>query len=137
MVKPRRVMLDTSACVELLRASDRRFATRIRALDTDDIAVSSIVVAELAFGVEKSGDTQERGRDLTNLLRYVRVVDFDRPAAHEYGRVRHALSRAGRPIGELDMLIGSHALSEKAAVATLDVSHFRRIPGLHVEDWGA
>lgn len=45
------------------------------------------------------------------------------------------LSRAGLPIGDSDPLIAATALHHGLGVATRNVSHFGRIPGLVVEDW--
>ncbi len=46
-----------------------------------------------------------------------------------------ALARAGQPIGDDDILIAATALHHGLAVATRNVAHFGRVPGLTVEDW--
>ena len=45
------------------------------------------------------------------------------------------LERMGRPIGERDLLIASIALARRLTVITHNVSEFRRVPGLRIEDW--
>ena len=45
------------------------------------------------------------------------------------------LKKSGQLIGDVDILIGATALRHGLAVATRNVRHFRRIPGLTVEDW--
>ena len=45
------------------------------------------------------------------------------------------LYRAGQIIGDNDILIAATALRHGLAVATGNVAHFSRIPGLTVEDW--
>lgn len=68
-------------------------------------------------------------------LESLAIMPFDLTAARTYGRVRTALQRLGTPIGPLDMLIAAHALSLDLPLATNNVREFRRVPGLHVENW--
>lgn len=72
---------------------------------------------------------------MATLLAPLRVEAFDDAAAAAYGEVRASLERAGTPIGPLDLLIASHALSLDRAVITNHVREFTRVVGLRVEDW--
>ena len=45
------------------------------------------------------------------------------------------LRRQGELIGDADILIAASALTQELGVATNNESHFRRIPGLHLENW--
>jgi tRNA(fMet)-specific endonuclease VapC len=45
------------------------------------------------------------------------------------------LKQAGQPISEIDYFIAATALRHGLAVATRNVAHFGRVPGLTVEDW--
>lgn len=56
------------------------------------------------------------------------IVDV---AADTYAR----LYAAGRLVGDADILIAATALVHRLAVVTNNESHFRRIPGLDVENW--
>ena len=46
-----------------------------------------------------------------------------------------AIERAGTPIGPLDTLIASHALSVDVTLVTNNDREFRRVAGLRVENW--
>jgi tRNA(fMet)-specific endonuclease VapC len=46
-----------------------------------------------------------------------------------------ALKRKGQLIGDNDLIIAATALHHGLGVATRNVAHFNRIPGLVVEDW--
>ena len=73
-----------------------------------------------------------------NLLRFLvqfDVLPFDEAAAREYGKIRADLERAGKLIGNMDMLIGAHARSAGAILATNNEREFRRIKGLRIENW--
>ena len=45
------------------------------------------------------------------------------------------LSRRGVPIGDIDPIIAATALHHGLGIATRNVAHFSRIPGLTIEDW--
>ena len=56
-------------------------------------------------------------------------------AARTYGIVRAHLESKGTPIGSLDALIGTHALSRGITLITNNTREFKRIPQLQVTDW--
>lgn len=45
------------------------------------------------------------------------------------------LSKRGQLIGDADILIAASALVQGAVVVTNNETHFRRVPGLRVENW--
>ena len=51
------------------------------------------------------------------------------------GEVSAALLKNGTPIPVMDLLLGVTAKRFAALVLTRDVTHFRRIPGLVVEEY--
>jgi len=68
-------------------------------------------------------------------LKPFEVLPFDHAAAEAYARVRFALERTGRPIGERDLLIASIGVARRLTVVTHNVSEFARVPGLGIVDW--
>ncbi len=132
-----RFLLDTSICVYVIKQSPAGVFERFRAHDVGDIGVSSVTVAELSYGVEKSQQTIRNRLALEQFLAPLRVVDFDRSAADSYGEVRATLEAAGTPIGPLDLLIAAHALSLGATLVTNNEREFSRVPDLMVANWVA
>ncbi len=63
-------------------------------------------------------------------------LPFDDEDARVAGAIRAELERAGKPIGAYDLLIAGQALRHKLKLITANVSEFKRIKGLHWEDWG-
>lgn len=58
-----------------------------------------------------------------------------KPADRRCGEIRHALERSGTPIGANDLLIAAHALALGLTLVTANETEFRRVPGLHIENW--
>jgi tRNA(fMet)-specific endonuclease VapC len=71
---------------------------------------------------------------VNEFLTRVTVLPWDSAAAREYGKLRTALEPHGRPMGNLDLMIGAHATALSAVLVTQDQA-FRRIRKLKVEDW--
>ena len=69
------------------------------------------------------------------VLSRVRVLPFGEREALRAGDLLADLEAAGQPIGIEDVLIGATALVGSLTVATRNVRHFRRLPGLVVESW--
>ncbi len=127
-------LLDTNICIFLINKRSERVLRHLRAHDVGEVGVSAVTVAELEYGVSKTGSSRNRAA-LEAFLLPLDVAPFDAEAAHAYGDVRGALERKGTPIGPLDTLIAAHALSLACVAVTNNVREFRRVPGLDVEDW--
>ena len=107
----------------------------MRAAGQDQIVLSSVVVAELAFGVEKSLHKERNKAALQSLLSSFHVEDWDESAAWVYATHYHRLRAAGTPIGIHDLQIGCHALALNAVCVTNNTREFERIEGLKLENW--
>lgn len=129
-----RYVFDTNTCIYALKRQGR-VIERMREHGPDEIAVTTVTLAELWFGAQKSARRATVRREVDAFLEPFDVLPFDREAADDYSRVRFDLERAGRPIGERDLLIASIALSRGLAVVTHNVAEFGRVPGLKTEDW--
>lgn len=131
-------LLDTNAVVALLRNKPASVRERYRQAEAsgDCLALSSIVLFELWYGVEKSDRVQENTERLRVLLSGdLDLLDFDDEDAQTAGRVRAALEKAGTPIGAYDLLIAGQALRRGMTVVTANTSEFSRVSGLSWEDW--
>lgn len=122
------LLLDTSACIDLLRGDAPALAAALPRHRGGPIVVSAITLAELRVGEAK----RARGGPsvVDDLLAPFDIVPFDEAAAESYGSVRATLERNGTPIGPLDTLIAAHAVSLGATVVTSNLREFRRVPGL-------
>ena len=132
-------LFDTDICISLLDGRDqdrqRNILARMEKLDQPVIALSSITVSELAFGVENSRFRKANAAALDTFLLDFQILAFDEAAARETGRVRAALEKKGRRIGVMDTLIAAHARSLGLTVVSNNTSHFSQVSGLKVENW--
>ena len=129
------LLLDTNICIYLIKKRPPSVLKRFDTLAAGTLAVSSITVAELEFGVQKSQYHSQNQQALEQFLLPLVILDFDHEAARTYGKLRAWLEIRGKTIGALDMLITAHALSKGLPLATNNVREFLRVPGLKVINW--
>ena len=128
-------LLDTNTIVRFLNGRAPNVRTKIRAAPLADLAVSSVVVAELRYGAAKSVNPAKALAVQDQFLGLITCVPFDQSAADAYGTIRALLERQGTPIGANDLLIGATALATQLILVTHNTREFARIPGLSIEDW--
>lgn len=128
------ILLDTNICIYIINAKPAAVLQRFRQYRIGEIGVCSVVAAELAYGVAKSGSLRNR-QALEMFLAPLTILPFDEPAAWAYGELRAVLERKGTTIGSLDMLIAAHALSQQALLVTHNTDEFSRVPGLQLDNW--
>ena len=127
-------LLDTNMCIFLMK-NNASVVKKYKKNMKKGIAVSSISVSELYFGVYNSANLIKNTENLVKFLMGVEIVDYDSAASLEYGRLRAILWKKGTPIGPLDMLIAAHANAKDLILVTNNIREFKRIDGLIIEDW--
>jgi len=128
-------LLDTNICIYIIKKKPEIVLKKVQTLATSDLCVSSITVAELRYGVEKSQYVKKNQQALEMFLLPLTILPFDKDAAIAYGKIRAELEAKGQPIGSLDTLIASHALSLGYTIVSNNTREYDRVPGLHVENW--
>jgi tRNA(fMet)-specific endonuclease VapC len=133
-------LLDTNAVIALLKDQPPNVRNRLRRLVRRgvSIAVSTIVLYELWYGVARSQRRRENAERLRVFLSgNIDVARFDEDDAVTAGDLRAALETAGTPIGPYDLLSAAQALRSSATLVTANVSEFARVRGLDWQDWTA
>lgn len=128
-------LLDTNICIYLIKKNPIQVVEHITSVSIEDIAISSITLCELEYGIGKS-HYPERNRQLLNeFLLPLFIHPFDVLAARVYGNIRVELEKSGKTIGSLDMMIGAHSLTLEHVLVTNNEKEFSRIKDLSIENW--
>ena len=130
-----KMLLDTNICIYIIKQKPPEVLQRFQTYNVGDIGISSITVAELEFGGQKSRYVARNQQALAQFLLPLTIADFGYEAARAYGGIRAMLEQQGMPIGGLDMLIAAHAISLDVTLVTNNTSEFGRVPGLRVDNW--
>lgn len=129
-----RFLLDTDTCIYALK-QNTVVLQRLLSHRPEDIAVSVITEAELRTGAAKSSSPTKTMRLVENFLRPLAILEFTSNDAHWYPQVRAKLERAGTPVGSLDTLIAAQAVARTVVLISNNVREFRRVSGLHIQNW--
>lgn len=130
-----RVLLDTNICIYMIKNKPPEVRKHFEQFVPGDIALSSITVAELQYGVEKSAAREKNALALEAFLLPLEIAPFDAESALTYGRIRAELEKQGKPIGSMDMLIAAQAMAQGFTLITHNLQEFERISGLRCETW--
>jgi tRNA(fMet)-specific endonuclease VapC len=126
-------MLDTDIASYIIK---RRPTTLLEKFEKygETLNVSVITAAELRFGAEKAA-RPKLAELVEAYLDRLAILDWTNDVTPHYARIRAQLERSGKPIGNMDLLIASHAVSQGMTVVTNNLKHFSSVPGLNVEVW--
>jgi tRNA(fMet)-specific endonuclease VapC len=129
-----RYLLDTNTASYIIKGNVPRVRERLLRVPMSQVLISAVTEAELLFGAARKRDTVRLKTAIDEFLLRVDSLPWDSNAAKHYADVRAALEIAGTPMGNLDMMIGAHALAVEAVLVTNDRS-FHRLKHLKIEDW--
>jgi len=104
------ILLDTNICIHIINARPAAVLERFRQFRMGEIGVCSVVAAELAYGVVRSGSSRNR-QALEMFLAPLSIFPFDEAAIWAYGELR------------------------EAPLVTNNTREFARVPGLRLENW--
>lgn len=130
-------LLDTNACIALINGDPAIVREQFGAVlkRGDRIALSSIVLFELWYGIAKSRLEAKNTERLAVFMSPFEPLPFDDEDARIAGAIRASLERAGTPIGAYDLLIAGQAMRHDIVLVTANVTEFSRVDGLRWEDW--
>ena len=126
-------MLDTGISSYIIK---RRPATLVERFEkhAESLSVSVMTAAELRFGAAKAA-RPKLAELVEAYLERLAILDWTNEVTGHYARIRSELERSGKPIGNMDLLIASHAVSQRMVLVTNNLKHFASVPGLTVEVW--
>ena len=123
-------LLDTNIVSYWMRG-DSSVIQRIKTYTPSDLFLSTITLAEILYGIEKSSVKKEERREkIHQITSVLGMYCFDEAAAGEYAVIRAQLEREGSVISERDTQIASIAMANTLTVVTHNVQEFCRIERL-------
>lgn len=132
------LVLDSSVLIAAERAA-RPVSEVLMLVERDHraekIVLSSVTVMELEHGFHRAGTAAlatKRRRYLDTVFAAIPVEPFTHAMAALAAKIDAEAKRSGKVIPLADLLIGATALEPGYGVGTVNLRHFRMIPGLQV-----
>lgn len=130
-------LFDTDTITNIFKKKpSAKLLRKLQAVDPADQYISTITISEIVYGAYKSHRPDYHMDNLQKvLLPAVNIVGFDSRAAYICGRLRAQLEQKGKPISFADLQISAIAMANELTFISGNIKHFKRIPGLSVENW--
>ena len=125
-------LLDTDHCIAILR---KQLDLREHISPDEELATTSISVAELTHGANRSQHRDDNLARLEVLLSALSILSFDEAAGRRFGVLKAELEARGEPLDDLDLQIASIAIETNSTLLTNNTKHFKRVSGLRLLNW--
>ncbi len=129
-----RYLLDTNIAIYVIKCKPRS-ALQLFNEHAGHMAISSITLAELLHGAEKSNVPARSLSVVEDFCSRLVVLPYGPKAAQHYGSIRSALEEKGQMIGVNDLHIAAHARSEGFTLVSNNLREFNRVDALQFANW--
>jgi predicted nucleic acid-binding protein len=134
------VLIDTNVWSELTRSRPDTRVVDFLIANEDRLYLSTLVLAEIEFGIAKAPDPVRTARLLDNrddvVLRVGdRILQPDFLMATVWGKLKTGLEARGQIIADMDLLIASQAIAAGMPLATRNAGHMARTGAIIVNPW--
>ena len=126
-------LLDTNICIYYIKGK-YKLKEKFKSAGSGSFLISEITLAELKFGVANSQSPNRNMESLKKFLTGVQILPiFD--SLDVYANEKARLRKAGQPIDDFDLLIGTSAIANDLVLVTNNIKHFERLNDIKIEDW--
>jgi tRNA(fMet)-specific endonuclease VapC len=128
-------LLDTNICIYIAKKSPENVLKKFKELKAGSVGMSNITYGELWYGIKKSQQPEKSAKILEDLSFIIEPLPLPVTASEKYADIRSSLEKQGTPIGNNDLWIAAHAISEDLILVSNNIREFSRIPNLKIENW--
>jgi tRNA(fMet)-specific endonuclease VapC len=130
-----RYLLDTDMFIDIRNHRPPQVLKRFGLLEPGTIGISVITYGELIRGAERSEHKKLNYEKLKQFVELIPVQTMSEDTAIHYGKIRTALEKAGKVIGNNDLWIAAHARAMSVILITNNTKEFSRVDDLTLENW--
>ena len=128
-------LLDTNICIYIAKQKPISVLKRFEKMKPGEVAMSAITYGELLYGAEKSQHPKKTKETLNDLIYIIPSLPLTNEVSEHYAHIRATLEKKGKPIGNNDLWIASHAQALNITLVTNNEKEFARISHLKIENW--
>lgn len=126
-------LLDTNICIHFFK-SQFGLQEKLEQIGYSEFAISEITIAELIYGAEKSNNVPKNKRVVEEFVSKITVLPIFN-AIELYGKEKARLKTKGSIVSDLDLFIGATAIVYNLVLVTRNVSEFKRLENIKIENW--
>lgn len=126
-------LLDTNICIHFFKGQ-YGLIEKIKEIGYSEFAISEITLAELIYGAEKSNNIENNKKVVMDFANKIIVLPiFD--SIDIYAKEKARLKTKGTIISDLDLFIGTTAITNDMVLITRNVREFERLKNIRIENW--
>ncbi len=128
-------LLDTNIISHIMQGRDAALLAKLQSLEVGEVALSSVTLGELEYGIHRKGSPSRLLAALEQVLLRMDVLPWTQKVASCYGKLCAELESKGINLSDLDMMIAAHAVTEKLILVSRDKAFLQLQKELAVEIW--
>ena len=127
-------ILDTDICIYWLKG-DRQIERTVLQKKLENVYMTVITECELYYGAYKSARSDKNISLLRKLRSKIKSIQTTSEVPRLYGKWKANLERIGQRLDDADLLIACITIASRGILVTNNISDFKRIPNLAIENW--
>lgn len=105
------------------------------ALQGTRLSTTPVNLCELYDGAHGSRNPTKELAKVDDLVNLLDILEFNMDVCRNYGEKINQVPLKHEPIGDFDLIIACIAMSHGEILATRNIQHFDKVPGLVVQQW--
>jgi predicted nucleic acid-binding protein len=127
----KKYILDSDILIYFLKG-EKEVIKKVLSLQNDELYITIINYTELLYGIYNSNKISQNKEKILPFLDNFKILQFDKNASEIFAKLKTKLKKQGKIIADMDLMIASIAISNKATLYTNNLKHFNRIDGLKI-----
>ena len=127
----KKYILDSDILIYFLKG-EKEVIKKVLSLQNDELYITIINYTELLYGIYNSNKISQNKEKILSFLDNFKILQFDKNASEIFAKLKAKLKKQGKIIADMDLMIASIAISNKAILYTNNLKHFNRIDGLKI-----
>jgi predicted nucleic acid-binding protein len=124
-------ILDSDILIYFLKG-DKDIIEKVLSLPKDDLYITIVNYTELLYGIYNSNKVTQNKEKILPFLEKFKLLQFDKSSSKIFAKLKAKLKKQGNIIADMDLMIASIAISNKAILFTNNLKHFKRIESLKI-----
>ena len=122
-------ILDSDILIYFLKG-EKEAVKKVISLPQNDLYITIINYTELLYGIYNSNKITKNREKILPFLENFKILYFDKQSSEIFAKLKSKLKKDGNIIADMDLMIASIAISNKAILFTNNIKHFNRIEEL-------
>jgi len=127
----KKYILDSDILIYFLKG-EKDVIEKIISLPNDELYITIINYTELLYGIYNSNKITQNKEKILPFLDNFKILQFDKNSSQIFAKLKAKLKKQGNIIADMDLMIASIAIANKATLYTNNLKHFKRIEDLDI-----